>query len=342
VTAGDAMPAVPPAAGQPLVELAGVTKHYSAGGLWARAAPPVQAVSGVDLAVAPGTTLGIVGESGCGKSTLGRMLVGLEKPTAGEVRLRGRPLAAMRGAERKAARYAIQMMFQDPYAALDPRMSVAGIIEEPLRAKGSISRAQRAVRVSQLVQEVGLAASQLDRYPRELSGGQRQRVGLARALATSPALIVADEPVSALDVSVRSQILNLMADLQAEHQLTYFMVSHDLTVIHFFADLIAVMYLGKIVESGRPDELFRSPAHHYTRALIDAVPHPAPGRIAAPREAIRGELPSAADPPSGCRFRTRCPAAEQICAEAEPPLRDFGPGHVAACHFPLTSPEAAQ
>jgi peptide/nickel transport system ATP-binding protein len=342
VTAGDAMPAGPPAAGQPLVELAGVTKHYSAGGLWARAVPPVQAVSGVDLAVAPGTTLGIVGESGCGKSTLGRMLVGLEKPTAGEVRLRGRPLAAMRGAERKAARYAIQMMFQDPYAALDPRMSVAGIIEEPLRAKGSMSRAQRAGRVRQLVQEVGLAASQLDRYPRELSGGQRQRVGLARALATSPALIVADEPVSALDVSVRSQILNLMADLQAEHQLTYFMVSHDLTVIHFFADLIAVMYLGKIVESGRPDELFRSPAHHYTRALIDAVPHPAPGRIAAPREAIRGELPSAADPPSGCRFRTRCPAAEQICAETEPPLRDFGPGHVAACHFPLTSPEAAQ
>jgi peptide/nickel transport system ATP-binding protein len=328
--------------GAPLVELAGVTKHYYPGGLWARGTAPVQAVSGVDLAVTAGSTFGVVGESGCGKSTLGRMLVGLEKPTAGEVRLRGRPLAAMRGAERKAARYEIQMMFQDPYAALNPRMTVGRIIDEPLRASGGMTRPDRRARVLQLVDEVGLAASQLNRYPRELSGGQRQRVGLARALATKPALIVADEPVSALDVSVRSQILNLMADLQAEHKLSYLMVSHDLTVIHYFADLIAVMYLGKIVESGGPDELFSAPAHHYTRALIDAVPQPAPGaryRAAAPREAIRGELPSAAAPPSGCRFRTRCPAARQLCAEAEPPLRRFGPGHLAACHFPLAEPE---
>jgi peptide/nickel transport system ATP-binding protein len=326
---------------EPLVELVGVEKHYRTGGLWDRTAATVQAVSGIDLAIEAGTTVGIVGESGCGKSTLGRVLVGLEKPTAGQVLLRGRPVAGLRGPERKAARHEIQMMFQDPYAALNPQMSVARIIEEPLRAKGGTSRAGRRARVRALAEDVGLAPGQLARYPRELSGGQRQRVGLARALATNPALIVADEPVSALDVSVRSQILNLMTALQSEHRLTYLMVSHDLTVIHFFADHIAVMYLGKIVEAGPPGQLFRSPAHHYTRALIDSVPQPAPGRPSGPRETIRGDIPSAAAPPSGCRFRTRCPAAQAVCAETEPPLRDFGPGHQAACHFPLTEPPQA-
>jgi peptide/nickel transport system ATP-binding protein len=319
----------------PLVDLAAVTKHYRGSGLLGRAGAPVQAVSGVSLAVAAGQTVGIVGESGCGKSTLGRLVVGLEKPTEGAVRLRGTDRAAMTRAQRRSARYEIQMMFQDPYAALNPRMTLTRIIEEPLRARGGSSRAARRARVRQLADEVGLAASQLDRYPRELSGGQRQRVGLARALATSPALVVADEPVSALDVSVRSQILNLMAQLQAEHQLAYLMVSHDLTVIHYFADYIAVMYLGQIVESGAPGVLFRSPAHHYTSALISAVPEPsaAGGRA---RASIRGELPSATAPPSGCRFRTRCPAAQALCAEQEPPLRAFGLGHEAACHFPLT------
>jgi peptide/nickel transport system ATP-binding protein len=333
-----AQPLADTAAGSPqapLVELAAVTKHYRGSGLLGRADAPVQAVSGVSLAVAAGQTVGIVGESGCGKSTLGRLVVGLEKPTEGEVRLRGTDRAAMTRAQRRAARYEIQMMFQDPYAALNPRMTLARIIEEPLRARGGSSRPARRARVRQLAEEVGLAANQLDRYPRELSGGQRQRVGLARALATSPALVVADEPVSALDVSVRSQILNLMAQLQAEHQLAYLMVSHDLTVIHYFADHIAVMYLGKIVEAGAPEVLFQSPAHHYTSALISAVPEPSAAG-GGTRAAIRGELPSATAPPSGCRFRTRCPAAQALCAEQEPPLRDFGPGHQAACHFPLT------
>jgi peptide/nickel transport system ATP-binding protein len=329
------------AASPPLLELVNVSKHYRGSGLWAGAGAPVLAVAGVNLAVEAGSTVGIVGESGCGKSTLGRLVVGLEKPTDGDVRLRGVQVAAMGRRERKTARYEIQMMFQDPYAALNPRMTLDRIIDEPLRARGGASRADRRARVRRLAEEVGIAAAQLNRYPRELSGGQRQRVGLARALATNPALIVADEPVSALDVSVRSQILNLMADLQAEHRIAYLMVSHDLTVIHHFTDHVIVMYLGKFVESGPPEALFRTPAHHYTRALIDAVPDPTPARAANPAATIRGELPSASAPPSGCRFRTRCPAAERVCAEEEPAMRTFGAGHQAACHFPLTEPVPA-
>ena len=317
----------------PLIELVNVSKHYRGSGLIGQAEAPVIAVAGVDLAVPPAATVGIVGESGCGKSTLGRVVVGLEKPTGGEVLLHGKRVADMGRAERRKSRRDIQMMFQDPYAALNPRMTLDRIIEEPLRALGGVSRADRRARVRRLADEVGIAETQLDRYPRELSGGQRQRVGLARALATNPALIVADEPVSALDVSVRSQILNLMASLQAEHRIGYLMISHDLTVIHYFVDHVIVMYLGKFVESGPPEELFRAPAHHYTRALIDAAPDPVPGR--ATSITLRGELPSAAAPPSGCRFRTRCLAAQDLCAEKEPVLRAFGDGHQAACHFPL-------
>jgi peptide/nickel transport system ATP-binding protein len=319
----------------PLVELNGITKHYAGSRMFGRSSDVVQALSGIDLSIYPGTTVGVVGESGCGKSTLGKVLVGLEQPTEGEVRLRGRLTSAMSRPERKAARYDIQMMFQDSYAALNPRMSVARIIEEPLKAMGGISRAKRRARVAQLVREVGLTTQQMGQYPKELSGGQRQRVGLARALATNAALIVADEPVSALDVSIRSQILNLMVQLQAEHQLSYLMVSHDLAVVHFMADFVAVMYMGKIVESGLPDELFLNPAHHYTRALIDSVPEPTPDRQDERSQAIRGEVPSASAPPSGCRFRTRCAAAQALCAEVEPPFRAFGPDHKAACHFPL-------
>ena len=321
------------AAEPPLIELVNVSKHYRGSGLIGQPGAPVLAVAGVDLAVPPAATVGIVGESGCGKSTLGRLVVGLEKPTGGELRLGGKRVADMGRGERRTSRRDIQMMFQDPYAALNPRMTLDRIIEEPLRALGGISRADRRARVRRLADEVGISAAQLSRYPRELSGGQRQRVGLARALATNPALIVADEPVSALDVSVRSQILNLMASLQAEHHIGYLMISHDLTVIHYFTDHVIVMYLGKFVESGPPEELFRAPAHHYTRALIDAAPNPVPGRAAA--VTVRGELPSAAAPPSGCRFRTRCLAAQDLCAEKEPVMRAFGPGHQAACHYPL-------
>ncbi len=322
----------------PLLEADQVVKHYGGSSLFSRATAPVQAVAGVDLAVHESSTLGIVGESGCGKSTLGRMLVGMEQPTAGEVRLRGRSLASLRGGERQKARFDVQMMFQDSSSAFNPRMSLQRIIEEPLRARGGMSREEREKTVRRLADDVGISANQLGRYPRELSGGQRQRVGLARALATNPALVVADEPVAALDVSVRSQILNLMTELQGEHRLSYVFVSHDLTVVHFVADQVAVMYLGRVVESGDPEELFRRPAHHYTRALIDAVPEPSPHLAAAPVETIRGELPSASAPPSGCRFRTRCPAAQARCAEVEPPLRSFGPGHLAACHLPLIEP----
>jgi peptide/nickel transport system ATP-binding protein len=323
--------------GASLAEFVGVTKHFSGSRLWGNGSPPVQAVAGVDLAIPAGKTIGVVGESGCGKSTLGRLLVGLEHPTSGQICLKGRDLASFSHAERKAARFDVQMMFQDPYASLNPRMSVLRTIEEPLRAQGALTRGQRRAAVTRLVSEVGLSTNQLDRFPHELSGGQRQRVGLARALATNAALIVADEPVSALDVSVRSQILKLMTALQDEHGLAYLMISHDLAVVRWIADHIFVMYLGKIVESGNRADLFERPSHHYTKALIDAVPEPDPGRPpTGPR--ITGELPSAAHPPSGCRFRTRCPAAQPRCSEEEPTLRSFGGVHRAACHFPLMAP----
>jgi peptide/nickel transport system ATP-binding protein len=322
----------------PLLVADQIVKHYGSGGLFSRAAAPIQAVSGIDLTLNERTTLGIVGESGCGKSTLGRILVGLERPTSGEVRLRGQSLHDLHGAERKAARFEIQMMFQDSSSAFNPRMTIERIIEEPLKAQGEMNREQRQAAVRRLASDVGISVNQLGRYPRELSGGQRQRVGLARAIATGPGVVVADEPVAALDVSVRSQILNLMADMQDEHGLSYVMVSHDLTVVHFIADHVLVMYLGQVVESGGPDELFHRPAHHYTRALIDAVPEPSPELASVPVQTISGELPSASAPPSGCRFRTRCPAAQPLCAEVQPPLRRFGERHSAACHFPLIKP----
>jgi oligopeptide/dipeptide ABC transporter ATP-binding protein len=324
----------------PLLEVAGLVKEYPVShGLLQRRIGSVHAVSGVSFTVGRGETFGLVGESGCGKTTIGKVIVGLERPTAGQVRLRGRAFSDLRGAQLRQHRRDLQLMFQDPYSSLDPRMRVGAIIGEPLEIQHLGSARQRADRVSELLDEVGLPRNAVERYPHEFSGGQRQRIGLARALTLSPQVIVADEPVSALDVSIRAQVLNLMQRLQADHGLTYVVISHDLAVVKYVADRIGVMYLGKMVEQAAGEDIYARPAHPYTAGLIGAIPEPDPQIARAKTKAsIAGELPSALHPPSGCRFRTRCPYAQEICAEQEPAPRLFGPGHVAACHFPLQTP----
>ncbi len=333
-----------PGGGRVILRLAGVWKEYpvTAGAVLQRRVGAVQAVRGVDLELREAETLGVVGESGCGKSTLGRLVVGLERPTAGHVLFEGRDLAQMKGSELRKAHRNLQLMFQDPYSSLDPRMRVGTIIREPLVVQGIGKPAEQRARVSELLREVGLPAHSVDLYPHEFSGGQRQRIGLARALALNPKLIVADEPVSALDVSIRSQILNLMKRLQAAHQLSYVFISHDLSVVRYLADRIGVMYLGKLVEIGTGDDIYSRAAHPYTAGLIGSIPVPNP-EVQRRRKgiAITGELPSPLHPPSGCPFRTRCPLARERCAEEEPVLRGFGGEHLAACHFPLQEPVPA-
>jgi oligopeptide/dipeptide ABC transporter ATP-binding protein len=336
-------PAVPGAGGAgtepaPLLEVRDLVKEFpvTAGAILQRKVAAVHAVSSVSFIVAAGETFGLVGESGCGKTTIGRVVVALERPDSGAVLLNGQDISTLGKGELRRQRRDLQLMFQDPYSSLDPRMRVGSIIREPLSIQHVGSRQEQQQRVFELLDEVGLPRSAVERYPHEFSGGQRQRIGLARALTLSPKVIVADEPVSALDVSIRAQVLNLMKRLQADHGLTYIVISHDLAVVKYMADRIGVMYLGKLVEMGSADDIYQRAAHPYTAGLIATIPVPDPAEARARDGAgIKGELPSAVTPPSGCRFRTRCPFVQDLCAAEEPPLRSFGPGHVAACHFPL-------
>jgi peptide/nickel transport system ATP-binding protein len=315
----------------------------TAGAVMQRRVGAVSAVADVSFEIPTGSTFGLVGESGCGKTTVGRLIVGLEKPSGGSIVLAGRDLASLPWRERRRQARLVQMMFQDSYASMDPRMRVGTILREPMIIQRDGNRSSQAKRVSAMLDEVGLPAAASERYPHEFSGGQRQRLGLARALMLRPSMIVADEPVSALDVSIQAQILNLMLDLQREHGLTYLFISHDLSVVRYMADVIGVMYLGKLVEVGPADSVYSTPVHPYTRGLIDTVPVADPVlERAKEHQGVRGELPSAVAPPSGCRFRTRCPRAQDLCAAEEPPLRPFSAdGHLAACHFPLYEPDAS-
>jgi peptide/nickel transport system ATP-binding protein len=326
----------------PLLELRNLVKEFpvTAGAILQRKVAAVHAVSDVSFSVPAGTTFGLVGESGCGKTTIGKMIVALEKPSSGSVALGGVNVSKLHGGELRRKRRDLQLMFQDPHSSLDPRMRVGAIIGEPLAVQHLGSKRAQRDRVFELLSEVGLPPNSVERYPHEFSGGQRQRIGLARALTLNPRLIVADEPVSALDVSIRAQVLNLMKRLQVSFGLTYVVISHDLAVVKYMADRIGVMYLGKLVELGSGQDIYERAAHPYTAGLIATIPVPEPTAERAKKGvAIRGELPSPVNPPSGCRFRTRCQFAQELCAAEEPQLRSFGPGHVAACHFPLQTPD---
>jgi peptide/nickel transport system ATP-binding protein len=313
----------------------------TAGAVLQRKVGEVSAVADVSFGIRPGKTFGMVGESGCGKTTVGRLIVGLEKATGGSIVLDGEDLLKLNNRDRRKRAREVQLMFQDSYASMDPRMRVNTILREPLAIQGIGSRRDQQKRIAAILDQVGLPQAAIERYPHEFSGGQRQRLGLARALILNPKLLVADEPVSALDVSIQAQILNLMRDLQRDLGLTYLFISHDLSVVRYLSETIGVMYLGKMVEIGPSEEVYYFPVHPYTKGLIDTVPVADPIRAQTKAEqGVAGELPSAIDPPSGCRFRTRCPRAQEICAEQEPPLRPFTStgSHLAACHFPLRDP----
>jgi len=340
VTAQPAQPAQPPVTPtsdptlkRPLVRVENVVKHFPVGsGLLGRAV--VHAVDGVDLAIAAGETLGLVGESGCGKSTLGRVIVRLQPATSGHVFFEDVDLTQVRGEKLRKTRQRIQMIFQDPYASLNPRMTVGDIVSEPLRNFGVAKGRKAEQKVQEVMRVVGLNPNFVNRYPHEFSGGQRQRIGIARALVLNPTFIVADEPVSALDVSIQAQIVNLMEDLQSRFNLTFLFIAHDLSVVRHISDRVAVMYLGKIVEIGPSDSIRDKPLHPYTKVLESSVPVPDPDLEAARKPILlKGEIPSPVNPPQACRFHTRCPIAQPICSEVEPPLEMKETGRFAACHF---------
>lgn len=328
----------------PLLQVEGLVKHFPLrGGLMHRVrrrpAQVIRAVDGVDFSIGEGETLALVGESGCGKSTTGRCVLYLQQPTAGVVRYRGKPIDPANGAEMRERRKQLQIVFQDPNSSLNPRMSVAQILEEALAFHRIVPRDERASRVSELLETVGLNDRFRNRYANELSGGQRQRVGIARALAVEPELIVADEAVSALDVSVQAQILQLLEQLRHERGLAFLFISHQLGVVRSISDAVAVMYLGTIVEQAATERIFAAPLHPYTQALMSAAPVPNP-RARRDRIILTGDPPSAIAPPSGCRFRTRCRYATDRCAAEQPMLREIEPGHLVACHFAGALPVA--
>ena len=329
----DAGVASRPAPERPLVEVSDLVKYFPVhGGFFQRKVADVKAVDGISFDIKAGEVLGLVGESGCGKTTTGRLLLRLIEPTRGRIRFDGRDVLAMGPSELKATRAEMQIVFQDPYASLDPRLPISEIVGEGLSNHGMKSRRRREEAVADILEKVGLRRYYVNRYPHEFSGGQRQRIGLARALVLRPKFVVADEPVSALDVSIQSQVLNLMAELKAEFDLTYLFISHNLGVVQHVSDRVAVMYLGKIVELANSDDVYRSPQHPYTQALLSAVPTPS-RHEKRQRVILTGDVPSAIHPPVGCRFHTRCPLARPICREAEPPLELKAAGHWAACHF---------
>lgn len=335
---GAASQASPPAApGETLLEIRGLKKHFplTQGIVFKKTVGHVRAVDGVDLTMRRGETVGLVGESGCGKSTVSKLLVALEKPTAGEILYKGRDVARMNRRALKAYRREVQIIFQDPYASLNPRMTVGDIVSEGWAVHTDVApRKGRLQRTQELLDRVGLNPDYVNRYPHQFSGGQRQRIGIARALALRPEVIVCDEPVSALDVSVQAQVVNLLEDLQDEFGLSYLFIAHDLSVVRHISDRVAVMYLGSVVEEGTDEQVYGSPSHPYTQALLSSVPlHEPHLRGQKDRILLQGDVPSPANPPSGCRFRTRCWKAQDICAQEPPALVDRGQGHPSACHF---------
>lgn len=317
----------------PLLEVVDLTKHFPIrGGLRNREQARVYAVDGVSFSVGTGETLGIVGESGCGKSTTGKVILRLEEPTSGRVLLKSKDITGISRREMHPYRRQMQVIFQDPYASLNQRMRAGDIVGEPLGNYAGLTASERRAKVAQLFEKVGLRQDAMHRFPYEFSGGQRQRLGIARALALNPEIIIADEPVSALDVSVQAQVINLMMDLQQELGLSYLFIAHDLAVVQHISHRIGVMYLGKLVEITDKRSLFRAPQHPYTEALLASVPVPDPRRRKT-RTVLKGDVPSPMKPPRGCNFNTRCPIAVERCFREEPPLREVAPGHMAACHL---------